>query len=129
MARQGEYWQLALNFRRADLGGSQMKIQKADSVVWALITLQQAPANGLPLLKLKGPRSAVVNVEILVTVIDGETRKGVEGATVRELGGRGSWISDYQGQARVTFATPGEKRLKAEHDGKYVRSNMLRVTV
>ena len=129
MAQEGEYWQLALNFRRADLGGGQMKIQKADSVVWALIKLQEAPANGLPLLKLKGPRSVVVNVEILVRVIDGETRQGVQGATVKELGGTGAWISDYKGQAKVTFATSGEKWLKAEHDGKYVRSNVLKVTV
>lgn len=129
-AEEGEYWQLALNFRRADLGGSQMRVQTADSVVWALIRLQQAPANGLPLLKLKGPRSALVNKEFLVTVIIGETRQAVQGATVKEIqaGGTGTWTTDYQGQAKISFAIAGVKMLKAEHEGKYVRSNALTVT-
>lgn len=130
-AGKGEYWQLALNFRRADLGGSQTRVQTADSVVWALIRVQQAPANGLPLLKLKGPRFAVAKKEILVTVIIGETRQAVEGATVKEIqaGGTGTWTTDYQGQAKITFVDAGEKKLKAEQDGKYVRSNALTIIV
>jgi hypothetical protein len=130
-ARQGEYWQLALNFRRATLGGSQTRVLKADSVVWALIKEQQAPANGLPLLKLKGPRSSGVGKEIVVIVIDGETRQAVQGATVKEIqaGGTGAWTTDYQGQAKIKFATEGAKELKAGHEGKYVRSNALSVTV
>ena len=131
VAGEGEYWQLALNFKLAKLGGSQTRVEKADSVVWALIKVQQAPANGLPLLKLKGPRSAGVDKKIVVTVIDGETRQAVQGATVKEIqsGGTGTWITDYQGQAKITFASPGEKKLKAEHEGKYVRSNELTVFV
>jgi hypothetical protein len=100
-------------------------------VVWALIRVQQAPANGLPLLKLKGPRFAVAKKEILVTVIIGETRQAVEGATVKEIqaGGTGTWTTDYQGQAKITFVDAGEKKLKAEQDGKYVRSNALTIIV
>jgi len=126
-----EYWQLALNFRHATLGGGQTKVEKADSVVWALIGLQQAPANGLPLLKLKGRRSAPTNTDIVVTVIIGDTRQAVQGATVREIqtGGTGTWDTNFQGQATVRFTTTGTKTLKAEHVGKYVRSNALTVTV
>lgn len=130
-ARAGEYWQLALNFRRATLGGSQTKIEKADSVVWALINAQQAPANGLPLLKLKGRRSVPINTNITVIVIDGETRQAVQGATVKEIqsDGTGTWITNYEGKATVKFTSTGTKMLKAEHVGKYVRSNVLQVAV
>lgn len=129
MAGKGESWQLALNFRRAELGGGQTKIEKADSVVWALVKAQP-PAYWVPLLKLRGPRSAVVDNENVVTVIDGETRKPVQGATVKEIqeGGTGTWTTDGHGQAKITFATAGLKKLKAEDEGKYVRSNALIVT-
>ncbi|KDR74859.1 hypothetical protein GALMADRAFT_280195 [Galerina marginata CBS 339.88] len=130
-AGTNEYWQLAVNFKRATLGGGQTRIQTADSVVWALIPVQQAPANGLPLLKLKGPRSAKANVEFQVTVIDGETRQAVEGATVKDGGGQLSWKTDYQGVAKIKYPAPdtNPKTLKAEHKDKYVRSNALKVKV
>jgi len=130
-AGDDEYWQLALNFRRATLGGGQTKVEKADSVVWALIENQQAPANGLPLLKLKGCQSATTNTDLVVTVIDGETRQPVQGATVKEIqtGGTGSWLTKNDGRATVKFTGMGMKVLKAEHVGKYVRSNALTVAV
>jgi len=36
-AARGEFWQLSLNFRRANLGGGQMRITTGDNVLWALI--------------------------------------------------------------------------------------------
>jgi hypothetical protein len=124
--RDTEYWHLALNFKTANLGGGQMKVQSADSVVWALVSLNGSAG----LLKLKGPRSASVNTEIIVTVIDGDSRQPVSEATVKEIDGSQTWTTGSNGEATIRFTSAGEKRLKAERlRGRYVRSNALTVTV
>jgi hypothetical protein len=72
-ASRNEFWQLALNFKRANLGGGQMRITTGDNVLWALIP---AGPRGLAPLRLKGPRSVRAYTAFRVTVIDGETRGG-----------------------------------------------------
>ena len=97
-----------------------MRVTTGDSVLWALINFKKNPGVAL---RLKGPRFATVNKSFKVTVIDGETRKPVEGATV------GSQKTDKNGEAVITFKTSGKEHLKAEYPDKYVRSNGLTVTV
>jgi len=120
-AGRGEFWQLALNFRRANLGGGQMRIRTGDSVLWALI---KSGSRGSAPLKLKGPRSIRANTAFTVTVTDGETHGAVEGATV---GGR---PTDRNGQVKITSGQSGEThRLQADYQNRYVRSNVLMVAV
>lgn len=123
-AGSGEYWQLALNFRRANLGGGQLEIKAGDNVLWALIKPEPS-YNSLAPLKLTGPRSAKVNVEFMVTVLDGETRKPVAGAIITP----GEQKTDSQGQAKVKYNVAQIYTLKANYDGHYVRSDALNVTV
>lgn len=123
-AGSGEYWQLALNFRRANLGGGQLEIKAGDNVLWALIKPEPS-YNSLAPLKLNGPRSAKVNVEFIVTVLDGETRKPVAGAIITP----GEQKTDSQGQAKVKYNAAQIYTLKANYDGHYVRSDALNVTV
>lgn len=120
-AARGEFWQLSLNFRRANLGGGQMRITTGDNVLWALIPVG---SRGLAPLRLKGPRSVKAYTAFKVTVIDGETRGAVEGTTV---GGR---TTDRNGQVEVTSGQSGQVlRLQANYQNRYVRSNILMVTV
>jgi hypothetical protein len=120
-AGRGEFWQLALNFRRTNLGGGQMRITTGDSVLWALI---KSGSRGLAPLRLKGPRSIRANTTFAVTVTDGETQGAVEGAIV---GGR---PTDRNGQVKITSGQPDEThRLQADYQNRYVRSNVLIVTV
>ena len=97
-----------------------MRVTTGDSVLWALINFNKNPGVAL---RLKGPLFATVNKPFKVTVIDGETREPVEGATV------GSQTTDNKGEAVITFTTPGEEHLKADYPDKYVRSNGLTITV
>ena len=116
------FWQLALNFKRADVGGGQLRVTTGDSVLWALV------GNGyqtLVPLRLKGPPSARVNTVFKVTVLDGETRKPVPLVTVTPGGG----TTGFDGQAEIRITTVGTHRLKADAPGIYVRSNVLIVTV
>jgi len=118
-AGRNEFWQLALNFRRSNLGGGQMRIASGDSVLWALIPVSDT---GSVPLRLKGPRSARANESFTVTVLNGETRGGVQGATV------GGQTTNAHGQATLTYPA-GTQRLQASHTGSYVRSNVLQVVV
>jgi len=120
-AGRGEFWQLALNFKRANLGGGQMRVTTGDSVLWALI---KAESRGSAPLRLKGPQSVKAYTAIRVNVTDGETRRAVEGATV---GGRST---DRNGQVEIEAGPAGEThRLQADYQNRYVRSNVLIVTV
>ncbi|KAF8957466.1 hypothetical protein BDZ97DRAFT_1669955 [Flammula alnicola] len=117
-APNSTFWQLALNFTRADRGGGQLQIRNGDSVLWALVstTVDKSP------LKLKGPRSAVLNTAFTVTVINGENRQPISGATVS-----GS-TTNNNGEATITLTTVGTHTLKAQH-ANHARSNELRVRV
>jgi hypothetical protein len=120
-AAAGEFWQLALNFRRADVGGGQLRVTTGDSVLWALVTAQQP----LVPLRLKGPRYVKAHTKFTVTVLDGETRKPVPSATVGPDGG----TTDIHGQVVITSgAVPTSQILRADFPGRYVRSNVLTVT-
>ena len=118
------FWQLALNFKRADVGGGQLRVTTGDSVLWALIG---NPYQTLVPLRLKGPPSATVNTAFKVTVLDGETRKPVPLVTVSP--GGGTRRTDMNGQVEITLTEAGEHDLRADAPGIYVRSNVLKVTV
>jgi Domain of unknown function (DUF4430) len=111
-----EYWQLALNYKPATVGGGQLLIKDGDSVLWALVS------GSSKCLKLKGPRTAKVNVELTITVIDGDSRSPIEGASV------GGKTTDQYGQANVKFSSAGTQTLKATFDG-FVRSDVLTINV
>ena len=118
------FWQLALNFKRADVGGGQLRVTTGDSVLWALV------GNGyqtLGPLRLKGPPSAKVNTAFKVTVLDGETRKPVPLVTVSP--GGGTRRTDINGEVEIILETTAIHLLRADAPGVYVRSNVLRVTV
>lgn len=120
-AGQGEFWQLALNFRRADVGGGQLRVTTGDSVLWALVKGQT-----LVPLRLKGRPSVKVDTEFTVTVLDGETRKPVPLVTVSP--GGGTRTTDVNGQVKIKLTTVRTHLLRADAPGIYVRSNVLKVT-
>jgi hypothetical protein len=98
------------------VGGGQLLIKEGDSVLWALVS------GSSKCLKLQGPRAAKVKETLTVTVIDGETRDWIEGATVGET------KTNQYGQATVTFGSAGSYDLKATRDG-FVRSDVLTIHV
>ena len=118
-AGSGEFWQLALNFSPANVGGGQLRVTTGDSVVWALVKGETS----VPLLRLNGPLFFEANKIFKVTVSDGETRKPVQGATVDGK------TTDKNGQVEIASGAPGNRQeLRANFPGKYVRSNPLIVT-
>ena len=118
-AEPGEFWQLALNFRLANVGGGQLRVTTGDSVLWALVAGQ----NLLVPLRLNGPLYFEANKIFKVTVSDGETGKPVQGATVDGK------TTDKNGQVEIASGASGNRQeLRANFPGKYVRSNVLIVT-
>ena len=79
---QGRSWRILLNNHFIQLGGSQQQIKKGDTVLWAYTNLVNPV-----ILKLKGPRTAKVNTQVAVTVIDAISRNPIEGATVKVVAG------------------------------------------
>ena len=127
-AGSGESWQLALNFKPADVtvrGPGQLRVTTGDSVLWALVTA------GRPVvpLRLKGPPSARLNTAFTVFVLNGETRAPVPSVNVHANRGGGSWQTNDRGQATITLRAAGDYELRADSPGSYVRSNVLKVTV
>ena len=120
-AEKDEFWQLVFNFKRADVGGGQLRVTTGDSVLWALVNGYQT----LVPLRLKGPASVKINTKFKVTVLDGETRKPVPLVPVGPSGGR----TDINGQVEIEYDTPGHRKLRADVPGIYVRSNVLVVWV
>ena len=118
-AEKDEFWQLVLNFKRADVGGGQLRVTTGDSVLWALVAGQ----NLLVPLRLNGPLYFEANKIFKVTVSDGETGKPVQGATVDGK------TTDKNGQVEIASGASGNRQeLRANFPGKYVRSNVLIVT-
>ena len=114
--KNNRYWGQALNYKDTQAGGCQQRIHKGDDVLVAFDSF------GHPKLKLSGPRSATAGQKVTFTVIDGQTGKPFQGATVR------GHKTGKHGHVKLTFASPGTYRLKAHANGA-VRSNRLKVKV
>jgi hypothetical protein len=117
------YWAVLTDWRFA-VGGCRAPLARSAEVLWAY-----GAASKKYVLRLSGPAQAAVGEPVTVAVRDGRVRPAsggdggpVAGATV------GGALTDALGTARLSFATPGLRVLKAEHaDG--IRSNALAVCV
>jgi len=110
-------WGVAVNYAGLQVGGCQVGLSSGQDVLWAYDFF-----NKTHLLRLTGPTTASVGGAITVNVVDGRNGTPVAGATV------GGATTDAAGNARVTLASPGVVRLKAEEPSS-VRSNALVVAV
>jgi hypothetical protein len=108
-----KYWGYALNFVPSQLGGCQQQVHAGDEVLFGYDFFSKANR-----LRLAGPASATVGGSVSVTVTDGTTGSPVRGATV------GGTATRADGEARLSFDSPGLKRLKAERPDS-IRSNAL----
>jgi hypothetical protein len=119
----GKFWNFAVNFTPAQVGGCQQQVQAGDSVVFAYDSSCNCPPDYTKqFLALTGPGRAAVGRSLEVAVTDGETGAPVDGATV---GGR---LTAVDGKASLLFDSPGVRSFKAER-ADMVRSNALRVCV
>ena len=110
--KRGRYWGQVLNFQDTQVGGCQQQLKAGDRVLVAFNSY------GHPKLRLKGPRQATAGKEFQVTVVDGQTGKPYEGATVRRN------LTDANGHVKVMLPRVGTYRFKARDFGA-VRSNAL----
>lgn len=102
------------------MGGGQLRVTTGDSILWALVTTQRAVVP----LRLNGPRVVQANTNFKITVTDGETHRPVPLATV------GEDMTDFDGQVEIEAGDVGtEHQLRANFPGRFVRSNVLTVTV
>jgi len=129
----GMVWRLLLNFQYAavgpgGVGGCRLKINNGDNVLWALIPQGVPPP--IP-LKLEGPRTAPINTDVNVSVINGSDRSAAGQARVRAVNG-GVVVADVMangnGIAALNIAVAGEYTVRATRaDG--IPSNALALVV
>jgi hypothetical protein len=112
--KRKRYWGQVLNFKDTQVGGCQQQLRPGDDVLVAFNSY------GNPKLKLKGPRKVAAGQRFQVTVVDGQTGKPYEGATVRRN------RTDANGHVPVMLPRAGTYRFKARAFGA-VRSNALTV--
>ena len=110
--KRNRYWGQVLNFKDTQVGGCQQQLKAGDKVLVAFNSY------GHPKLKLTGPHHATPGQAFRVTVVDGQTGKPYEGATVRKN------LTDAQGHVQVMLPRRGTFRFKARDFGA-VRSNAL----
>lgn len=118
-----QFWGILVNFQFIPVGGCQQRIRGGDEVLFAFDAF-----NKQHFLKLTGPNTATTGQPITVTVTDGQNGQPIQGATVGPINNTETTTTNANGRARVTFRTPGVKRLKAERSDS-IRSNALRVVV
>lgn len=111
-----EFWNLFVNFKFAEVGGCQQRVELNDEVLWAFGAFNE------PLLKLSGPQEAHVGQPVTLTVTDGRNGTPVAGALVE--GG----TSDANGKVSVTFGAVGTKVFKAEK-ANAIRSSRFEIVV
>lgn len=114
---QSEYWGLVRNLQPSLVGACQAQVGAGDEVLWAL-----GDVFTQPLLKLSGPQAATQGQAVEVKVVNGKDGSPVAGAQV------GGATTGADGVARVSFDSPGAKRLKAERSGA-IRSAALSIAV
>jgi hypothetical protein len=112
--KNNRYWGQVLNFKDTQVGGCQQQLKAGDRVLVAFNSY------GHPKLRLKGPRQVTAGQRFRVTVVDGQTGKPYEGATVRRN------LTDANGHVTVMLPRAGTYRFKARDQGA-VRSNALEV--
>lgn len=139
------YWGLLVNGMLSPVGGCQWQDAPGDKVLWAydaftgrsLLRLSAATAAvevGQPLevsvQSYSGGEGEEPEVEPAagVTVAPVVTEPGSGFQTV-EVGSPESVVTAADGTASLSFDSPGWKRLKAQEDSGYVRSNRLDVCV
>jgi hypothetical protein len=118
-----QFWGILLNYQFTPVGGCQQRVHSGDQVLFAFDAFSKQH-----FLKLTGPHSAHAGQTITVTATDGQNGQPIMGATVGPINNAGSATTDASGKARVTFRSPGLKRLKAERADS-IRSNALPVVV
>ncbi len=113
-----EFWGVLINYQFTELGGCQQIVHPHEEVLWAFNAFEAAH-----FLKLKkGKRGSNT-----VRVTDGMSGEPIEGATVGPINNGAGATTNAQGEATVTFSTPGKHRVKAERSGS-IRSNAVLIT-
>jgi hypothetical protein len=116
-ATSSQFWGYAVNFRFAQRGGCQMRVNQGDEVLWIFDAFSKSHV-----LKLAGPSAATTGTPVTVTVTDGADGSPQAGASV------GAAQTGSDGRATLSFADAGVYRLKAERADS-VRSNALTLCV
>jgi hypothetical protein len=116
-ATSSQFWGYAVNFRFAQKGGCQMRVNQGDEVLWIFDAFSKSHV-----LKLAGPSAATTGAPVTVTVTDGPDGSPLAGASV------GGAETGSDGRATLSFADAGVYRLKAERADS-VRSNALTLCV
>jgi hypothetical protein len=110
-----EFWAVLVNYQFASVGGCQQEVKPKEEVLWAFNGFEAAH-----ILKLqKGKHGAV-------RVTDGATGEPIEGATVGPVNNGPGVTTNAQGEATLTFTSPGKHLVKAERADS-IRSNGLKV--
>ncbi len=110
-----EYWGVLVNYQFSELGGCQQEVKPGEEVLWAFNAFEAAH-----FLKLKkGKRGSNT-----VRVTDGATGEPIAGATVGPVNNGPGVQTNAEGEATLTFTTPGKYRVKAELAGS-IRSNSV----
>ncbi|CAF3592286.1 unnamed protein product [Rotaria socialis] len=112
-----QFWGILVNYNYTTAGGCQTRVQKNDQVLFAFDAF-----NKHFFLKLAGPSTARHGIETIFRVTDGSSGKPMSGATVDK------YVSDSDGNVKITFAKGGWHTLKAEHNDS-IRSNTILVQV
>ena len=112
------FWGYARNYQYPEVGGCQQRVEAGDEVLYTFDSF------GKPLLRLEGPRRAVVGQSVALSVTDGTTGQPLDGATISGMPG----TTGADGRLAVSFGSDGVQRLKAGRDGA-VRSNSIEVCV
>ncbi|GLB40728.1 hypothetical protein LshimejAT787_0805990 [Lyophyllum shimeji] len=111
-----EFWGLFVNYKFAEVGGCQQRVEFRDEVLWAFGAFDE------PLLKLSGAHLVHVGQPVTLTVTDGRNGTPVAGAEVQ------GETSDADGRVVVTFNTARRKEFKAEK-ANALRSSRFQIVV
>jgi len=110
-----EFWAVLVSYQFSSVGGCQQEVKPKEEVLWAWNAFEAA--HFLKLKKAKHSTNTVV-------VTDGATGQPIEGATVGPVNNAPGAATNAQGEATLTFNTPGKHRVKAERSDS-IRSNSL----
>jgi hypothetical protein len=113
------FWGLFLNWQYAPAGGCQVEVHPGDQVLFAYVGMTDG------LLELQGPSSVATGQPYTVAVLAHDGSGHTTPAAGASVGGA---TTDANGNATLTFSSPGEQHLKAIKSGD-ARSNGLNVCV
>jgi hypothetical protein len=119
------FWYQLRNYRSNQVGACQQQIQQGDLVEWALSGFDSS-FNPQPVLQLSGtPAIAQTGQAFNVQVVQHDGNGNATPADGASVGGQ---TTGSNGQASVSFASPGVQRFKATKSGA-IRSNAQEVCV